>query len=240
MAETVPARSQIAVLLMLAGGSLGAGLQLAFGALPLPASLGLPQKPPAISGYTVTATETTTPLALHPQSRGPWQRWQLREPGTDAPLQLSIIPINVRNRLDLSIAAITSNDPALKSLALKQRRPLTIAGEPTLHLAIGQLNGANHPHTAVQTCVVMPSRAQRSGATGITYKQLVKPIVALNSGRDQNEWQRKLVDFAGLGPQSRWSCLLVSLSRAGQSTAVDQQLIHTLQPLILDLTSRAH
>ena len=159
---------------MLAGGSLGAGLQLAFGALPLPASLGLPQKPPAISGYTVTATKTTAPLALHPQSRGRWKRWQLSKPVADVPLQLSIIPINVRNRLDLSIAAITSNDPALKSLALKQRRPLTIAGEPTLHLAIGQLNDANHPHTAVQTCVVMPSRADRKSTRLNSSHQIIR------------------------------------------------------------------
>ena len=185
---------------------------------------------------------TSPPLALHPQARGAWQRWALTPAGTRIPLQLSLIPINVRNRLDLSITAINSNDPGLKNLALKQRRERTIAGTPPLQLAIGQLQeptGSTAPSTAAQTCVVMPSPTHRHGATGIHYDQLVKAIVARNSALSEPGPLSKVAGFAGLGPQSRWSCLFVSLSAPGRGQAVEQQLIQTLQPLIGDLTSRA-
>ena len=242
MPEPIGTRIQIAVLLALSAGSSLAGLQLAFGALPEPASTGQPKGAPALAGVAVASYGTSPPLALHLQARGAWQRWALTPAGTRIPLQLSLIPINVRNRLDLSITAITSNDPGLKNLVLKQRRERTITGTPPLKLAIGQLSGptgSTAPRTAAQTCVVMPSPTHRHGATGIHYEQLVKAIVARNSALSEPRPLSKVAGFAGLGPQGRWSCLFVSLSAAGRGKAIEQQLIHTLQQLIGDLTSQA-
>jgi hypothetical protein len=200
------------------------------------------ENPPAIAQLEGNAGPRTAPVALHKQSRGIWQRWDLTSPGSPFPLELSIIPISTRNRHDLSITAITRNDPGLKELALKQTRERSIPGTPTLNFAIGALSGqadTDTPQSAVQTCVVMPSRAHVYGATGVNYRQLIKSIESRNNDLSIPGLPGKLAGFAGLGPRGRWSCLFVSLSAAGRGKAVEQQLIHTLQPLIGDLTSRA-